>query len=170
MVYCWCLIIAGVWWLLMVVFRCFSMIIFSYRILQKAIFRVPYSTGPPAEQDPAEQDPPLKKKIQRKRNNKHQMRFDDLFSMLLYLKSTHKSHFSKIQLMWRTDGRTDRYAFLKRCKAHLKRDQEQKRKTRPDTRHKMRLVCVLFTFENNTDGPTDRRTDGWTDTISYRDA
>ena len=22
--------------------------------------------------------------------------------------------------------------------------------TRPDTRHKMRLVCVLFTFENNT--------------------
>jgi len=30
--------------------------------------------------------------------------------------------------------------------------------TRPDTRHKMRLVCVLFTFENNTgrtDGPTD---------------
>ena len=34
--------------------------------------------------------------------------------------------------------------------------------TRPDTRHKMRLVCVLFTFENNTghtDGPTDLRTD-----------
>ena len=31
--------------------------------------------------------------------------------------------------------------------------------TRPDTRHKMRLVCVLFTFENNT-GHTDRRTDG----------
>ena len=43
-------------------------------------------------------------------------------------------------------------------------------KTRPDTRHKMRLVCVLFTSENNTghtdgptDGPTDRRTDGRTD-------
>ena len=34
--------------------------------------------------------------------------------------------------------------------------------TRPDTRHKMRLVCVLFTFENNT-GHTDRRTDGRTD-------
>ena len=38
--------------------------------------------------------------------------------------------------------------------------------TRPDTRHKMRLVNVLFTFENNaepTDGPTDRPTDGRTD-------
>ena len=37
----------------------------------------------------------------------------------------------------------------------------------------MRLVCVLFTFENNTgrtDGPTDRRSDGRTDTTSYRDA
>ena len=34
--------------------------------------------------------------------------------------------------------------------------------TRPDTRHKMRLVCVLFTFENNT-GHTNRRTDGRTD-------
>ena len=41
--------------------------------------------------------------------------------------------------------------------------------TRPDTRHKMRLVCVLFTFENNT-GPTDLRTDLRTDTTSYRDA
>ena len=37
-----------------------------------------------------------------------------------------------------------------------------KRKTRPDTRHKMRLVCVLFTFENNT-GRTYGRTDGRTD-------
>ena len=38
-------------------------------------------------------------------------------------------------------------------------------RTRPDTRHKMRLVCVLFTLENNTGqmvGPTDRRTDGRT--------
>ena len=54
-------------------------------------------------------------------------------------------------------------------------------KTRPDTRHKMRLVRILFTFENNTghtdlrtDGRTDRRTDGRTDrrtdTTSYRDA
>ena len=46
-------------------------------------------------------------------------------------------------------------------------------KTRPDTRHKMRLVCVLFTFENNTE-PTDGRTDGptdrRTDITSYRDA
>ena len=49
--------------------------------------------------------------------------------------------------------------------------------TRPDTRHKTRLVCVLFTFENNTghtDGRTDRPTDGptdrRTDTTSYRDA
>ena len=33
----------------------------------------------------------------------------------------------------------------------------------------MRLVCVLFTFENNT-GPTDGRTDRRTDTTSYRDA
>ena len=35
--------------------------------------------------------------------------------------------------------------------------------TRPDTRHKMRLVCVFFTFQNNTgqtDGRTDLRTDG----------
>ena len=35
--------------------------------------------------------------------------------------------------------------------------------TRPDTRHKMRLVSVLFTFKNNTGpnyGPTDLRTDG----------
>ena len=30
--------------------------------------------------------------------------------------------------------------------------------TRPDTLHKMRLVCVLFTFENNTG-----HTDLWTD-------
>ena len=38
-----------------------------------------------------------------------------------------------------------------------------KDETRPDTRHKMRLVCVLFTFENNagrTYGRTDGRTDG----------
>ena len=41
--------------------------------------------------------------------------------------------------------------------------------TRPDTRHKMRLVSVLFTFENNT-GPSYGRTDGRTDTTSYRDA
>ena len=36
----------------------------------------------------------------------------------------------------------------------------------------MRLVCVLFTFENNTghtDGRMDGRTDGRTDTPSYRD-
>ena len=31
--------------------------------------------------------------------------------------------------------------------------------TRPDTRQKMRLVCVFFTFENNT-GHTNGRTDG----------
>ena len=35
-------------------------------------------------------------------------------------------------------------------------------RTRPDTRHKMRLVCVLFLFEDNT-GHTDLRTDGRTD-------
>ena len=32
------------------------------------------------------------------------------------------------------------------------------KETRPDTRHKMRLVCVLLIFENNTGrtyGPTD---------------
>ena len=37
-------------------------------------------------------------------------------------------------------------------------------KTRPDTRHKMHLVCVFFTFENNTgqtDGRTDLQTDGY---------
>ena len=42
-----------------------------------------------------------------------------------------------------------------------------KSKTRPDTRHKMRLVCVLFTFENNT-GPSYGRTDGHD--LLYRDA
>ena len=45
--------------------------------------------------------------------------------------------------------------------------------TRSDTRHKMRLVCVLFNFQNNTghtDLLTDGRTDGPTDTTSYRDA
>ena len=42
---------------------------------------------------------------------------------------------------------------------------EKRKKTRPDTRHKMRLVCVLFTFENNTG-----HTDGRTDTTSYRNA
>ena len=41
--------------------------------------------------------------------------------------------------------------------------------TRPDTQHKMRLVCVLFTFENNT-GRTYGHTDRRTDTPSYRDA
>ena len=34
--------------------------------------------------------------------------------------------------------------------------------TRLDTRHKLRLVCVFFTFENNT-GQTDIRTDGQMD-------
>ena len=41
-----------------------------------------------------------------------------------------------------------------------------KKVTRPDTWHKMRLVCVLFTFENNTghmDQRTDRGTNGRTD-------
>ena len=67
----------------------------------------------------------------------------------------------------RTDGRTDTTSY-RDATAHL---------TRPDTRHKMRLACVLFTFENNagqTDLRTDRRTDGptdgRTDTTSYRDA
>ena len=41
--------------------------------------------------------------------------------------------------------------------------------TRSDTRHKMCLVSVLFTFENNS-GHTDRRTYGRTDTTSYKDA
>ena len=40
--------------------------------------------------------------------------------------------------------------------------QEKVPRTRPDTRHKMRLVCVLFTFDNNA-GPTDLRTYGRTD-------
>ena len=37
----------------------------------------------------------------------------------------------------------------------------------------MRLVCVLFTFENNTgrtEGRTHGQTHGLTDTISYKDA
>ena len=43
--------------------------------------------------------------------------------------------------------------------------------TRPDRRHKMRLVCVLFTFENNTGrtyGRRDGGTEGRTATTSYR--
>ena len=48
-----------------------------------------------------------------------------------------------------TAGRTDRPSY-RDARTHL---------TRPDTRHKMRLVCVLFTFENNT-GPSYGRTDG----------
>ena len=50
----------------------------------------------------------------------------------------------------RTDGRAIRRSLNER--------------TRSDTRHKMRLVCVLFTFQNNTG-----QTDGRTDTTSYRD-
>ena len=41
---------------------------------------------------------------------------------------------------------------------HPGKKREKKERTRPDTRHKIRLVCVLFTFEKNrgrTDGPTD---------------
>ena len=41
--------------------------------------------------------------------------------------------------------------------------QKKSKKKRPDTRHKMRLVYILFTFENNTGrtyGPADGRTDG----------
>ena len=46
--------------------------------------------------------------------------------------------------------------------------ERKRKKTRPDTRHKMRLVCVLFTFEKKTrDGRADGRTDRRT---SYRDA
>ena len=50
-------------------------------------------------------------------------------------------------------------------KREKKKDRSEKwrrERTRPNTRHKMRLVCVLFTFENNT-GPTDGQTDGPTD-------
>ena len=56
-----------------------------------------------------------------------------------------------------TDGRTNLPIVYRDARTHV---------TRPDTPHKMRLVCVLFTFENNT----DIRTDGRTDTPSYRDA
>ena len=48
----------------------------------------------------------------------------------------------------------------------MKNREEGKKKTRPDTRHKMRLVRVRFTFENNTGrtyGRTDGRTNGRTD-------
>ena len=57
----------------------------------------------------------------------------------------------------RTDGRTikrtiavhsfaDKWELTTRLK--IEKNKERK-KTRPDTRQKMRLVCVLFTFENN---------------------
>ena len=62
-----------------------------------------------------------------------------------------------------TDGHTDRPS-CRDARTHL---------TKPDTRHKMHLVCVLFTFENNTGrtyGRTYGPTDGRTDTTSYRDA
>ena len=42
---------------------------------------------------------------------------------------------------------------------NYKKTPRKNKQTRPDTRHKMRLVCVLFTFGNNT-GRTDGRTDG----------
>ena len=54
-----------------------------------------------------------------------------------------------------------------------RREKTKETKTRPDTRHKMRLLCVLFTFENNTgptDGSSDGPRDGRTDTTSYRNA
>ena len=49
----------------------------------------------------------------------------------------------------------------KEKKQQQQQQQQQPLLTRPDTRHKMRLVCVLFTFENNM-GRTDRQTDGRT--------
>ena len=53
-----------------------------------------------------------------------------------------------------TSSRRPRIKMQKLCSYVWK-----KKQTRPDVRHKMRLVGVLFTFENNT-GHTDRRTDG----------
>ena len=55
------------------------------------------------------------------------------------------------------------------------RQRRQQQQTRPETRHKMRLVCVLFTLKKitrdiQTYGRTDGRTDERTDTTSYRDA
>ena len=59
----------------------------------------------------------------------------------------------------------------------LENEKNKRKVTKPDTRHNMRLICVLFTLENNTghtdgrtDGPTDLRTYGRSDTTSYRDA
>ena len=43
-------------------------------------------------------------------------------------------------------------------------EKQREKQTRPDTRQKMRLVCVLSTFENNW-GRTDRPTDGETDGV-----
>ena len=51
---------------------------------------------------------------------------------------------------------------LKERQVKEKKSGTRVKRTRPNTRHKMRLICVLFTFENNT-GPTDRRTDRRTD-------
>jgi len=71
-----------------------------------------------------------------------------------------------IEYDWTTPSLLYKNTFYKNIQAGIP-------KTRPDTRRKMRLVCVLFTFENNTgqtDGPTDGPTDGRTDTTSYRDA
>ena len=55
----------------------------------------------------------------------------------------------------------------KKKKKKKKKKEERTRGTRLDTRHKMRLVCVHFTFENNT-GRTDGRMDGHN--LSLRDA
>ena len=58
-----------------------------------------------------------------------------------------------------TEGHTNTQA---RALAGVCFDAESRNiKTRLDTRHRMRLVCVLFTFLNNTghmEGRTDRRT------------
>ena len=43
---------------------------------------------------------------------------------------------------------------------------KHREETRPDTRHKMRLVCVFSPSKITRDGPTDGRTD----TTSFRDA
>ena len=58
-----------------------------------------------------------------------------------------------------TNGQSLQFEDASRKREERNRIREKRtNRTRPDTRHKMRLVCVLFTFENNTG-----QMDGWTD-------
>ena len=71
-------------------------------------------------------------------------------------------------LVWRSTSKAEMIKVVKSTEKEWRKGKEKtcrrewREKKRPDTRRKMRLVCVLITFENNT-GPSYGRTDGPTD-------